>query len=271
MAIESIVYDISGVWYNKDKKNSSHGASLYDAHLFIFYSAWKCMKFQSMSAKEMKGAVLGKYKSHEINGTITKALSEIPDRTKIDFEQTRDEKFQGSNTKTFYSTFDDINPHFFHVHLINQVDLTKFIEPNSELFEMIGRLSETYRQGILTTEAYSTIEIAANILGIDLSLFDMQTGDSCSVLCNDNLKFKKPDVRAFNRVLSCYPDLHPSSIAYVGDHLKIDIIPALEAGITPIHVLNDKSGIKEETALVGSKCKYISIGNTLLLEDVLSR
>jgi HAD superfamily hydrolase (TIGR01549 family) len=88
----------------------------------------------------------------------------------------------------------------------------------------IGALREAgYRLAVLANQpAERTAELRA--LGIAPEVMAM----------SDELGLHKPDPRFFRRALELMGEPEPSSVAYVGDRVDNDVLPAADAGMRPV-------------------------------------
>ena len=83
---------------------------------------------------------------------------------------------------------------------------------------------EGYRLGVAANQPVETAELVRG-LGIDLELVGM----------SDEWGLAKPDRRFFERIAEEL-SLRPARIAYVGDRVDNDVIPARDAGMTAVFV-----------------------------------
>lgn len=233
-----IIFDIDGTLYNKKREYKPGKGSIEDAHEFFRYSTFsKALESKGMfDHDDLTNRVVEEYKKRNKEGTLLKAVEEFPEELKKRYKELL--KKHGSNGKVFVNEF-GTNSSFF-AKIVGNVDFKVILTEDKELQKMVKELKQKgYKLGILTTEIYETVQTVADILGISLDDFKLETSTRYPMLCSENVKEKKPSPEGFKKTIQITNVKSPRQIVYVGDHFKKDIEASLNCGLQAVQVTYD--------------------------------
>ncbi len=270
--IDTVVFDVDGTLYDKNiEYNYGHG-SIQTAHDFFRFFAW--MKINGgEKPREVSKSLVEQYQQiincPEKNKSLQKSIDEIPEEIKNEYLMKVDE--YGSNGKVFANEFRQ-DSKYLHREMLQHIDYSSVLADDPKLGILLESLkSRRYKLGILTTETEKTVKDVALVMGIDMSLISMDTGDEYNFLCSENVKEKKPSPEGYLKLIKIYNKTgREKDIVYVGDHLKKDIIAPMKLGLQAIHVLNiDQKPSLETVKIDGNLLQYVQIGRVYDLMDIL--
>jgi putative hydrolase of the HAD superfamily len=109
-----------------------------------------------------------------------------------------------------------------------RVDPEKFLRPDSQLAELMERLSRHYRLGMITNLRKIQVLKTLNALGVNPALFEVLIGE-------DDVKEIKPNIEPFKKALKLLAE-SPGNCAYVADSVDKDLKPAKIVGMKTILV-----------------------------------
>jgi len=129
-------------------------------------------------------------------------------------------KKHGSNSAVFRSL--GLPSDYWHQKFAT-LDKVKYYKPNKEINNTLVELKEKVKLSIFTNVKTEETMKILDIVEIDTSWFEY-------ILTGDDVKERKPALDAFELMIK-KSDLSASEILYVGDRLKVDILPARKVGI----------------------------------------
>lgn len=239
--ITHIIFDVDGTLYNKKREYKLGKGSIEDAHEFFRYTAFS----QALNSKgvfnqdDLTNKVVEEYKKRNKEGMLLKAIEEIPQDLKNSYKELL--KKHGSNGKVFVNEFGTDSG--FFAKIVGNVDFETILTEDKELQKLVQELKqEGYKLSILTTEIYNTVQTVADVLGLSLNDFKIETGTQYPILCSENVKEKKPSPEGFQRLIQITNVISPRQIVYVGDDFKKDVEAPLNCGLQAIQVTYDGTG-----------------------------
>lgn len=200
--------------------------------------------------------------------TLLKAIAEFPQELKNKYKEVL--KKHGSNGKIFVNEFGTESG--FFAKIVGNVDFESVLTEDKELQKMIQNLKQKgYGLGILTTEVYNTIHTVADILGISLNDFKIETGTQYPILCSENVKEKKPSPEGFQRLIQITNVTSPKQIMYVGDDFKKDVEAPLNCGLQATQVTYNGTGkvLFESCQIKGKQTQFAKIDKIYDLTRIL--
>jgi FMN phosphatase YigB (HAD superfamily) len=101
-------------------------------------------------------------------------------------------------------------------------------------------LDDLYADAIPCLEEIRSLGLRVGIVGNQTEALERWARDSALpadiVSSSASLGVRKPDPRFFEEVVRLAEAPHPCEVAYVGDRVDNDVLPALEAGLVAVHV-----------------------------------
>jgi FMN phosphatase YigB (HAD superfamily) len=101
-------------------------------------------------------------------------------------------------------------------------------------------LDDLYADAIPCLEEIRSLGLRVGIVGNQTKALEGWARDSVLpadvVSSSASLGVRKPDPRFFEEIVSLAEATHPSEVAYVGDRVDNDVLPALAAGLAAVHV-----------------------------------
>jgi FMN phosphatase YigB (HAD superfamily) len=101
-------------------------------------------------------------------------------------------------------------------------------------------LDDLYSDAIPCLEEVRSLGLRVGIVGNQTEALERWARDSALpadiVSSSASLGVRKPDPRFFEEVVRLAEAGHPSEVAYVGDRVDNDVLPALAAGLVAVHV-----------------------------------
>lgn len=115
----------------------------------------------------------------------------------------------------------------------NTLDKTKYYSPVKTIYKTLEKLKEKVPISIFTNLKQREVENTLKIININKSWFKF-------IIYGDDIKERKPALDGFYLMIK-KSNSPPEEILYVGDRVKVDVLPAKEVGIKTCLVW-DKSG-----------------------------
>lgn len=265
-----VIFDVDGTLYDKKREYKLGKGSIEDAHEFFRYNTFS----QALESKrkfnqdDLINRVVEEYKKRNREGTLLKAIEKFPGEIKNRYKELL--KKHGSNGKVFVNEFDADSG--FFARIVGNVDFEAILTEDKELQKMVQELKQKgYKLGILTTEVYNTVQTIADILGISLDDFKLETGTQYPMLCSENVKEKKPSPEGFQKLIHLTNVVSPKQIVYVGDHFKKDIEASLNCGLQAVQVAYDGTGKNsfESCLIKGKQEQFAKIDKVYDLTKIL--
>ena len=101
-------------------------------------------------------------------------------------------------------------------------------------------LDDLYPDAISCLEEIRSLGLRVGVVGNQTEALERWARDSALpadiVSSSASLGVRKPDPRFFEEVVRLAEATHPSEVAYVGDRVDNDVLPALDAGLVAVHV-----------------------------------
>jgi FMN phosphatase YigB (HAD superfamily) len=101
-------------------------------------------------------------------------------------------------------------------------------------------LDDLYEDAIPCLEEMRSLGLRVGIVGNQTEALERWARDSILpadvVSSSASIGVRKPDRRFFEEVVRLAEVTHPGKVAYVGDRVDNDVLPALEAGLAAVHV-----------------------------------
>ncbi len=136
----------------------------------------------------------------------------------------------GSNSAVFRSL--GYSSDFWQRHF-NTLDKKKYYAPVKIICTTLEKLKEKVQISIFTNLKPDDVENTLKLINVDKDWFKF-------IITGDDIKERKPALDGFYSMIKC-SGLHPEEILYVGDRVKVDILPAKEAGMKTCLVWNKSS------------------------------
>ena len=105
----------------------------------------------------------------------------------------------------------------------NTLDKTKYYKPVKTIYTTLEKLKEKVPISIFTNMKPDEVERTLKIIKVDKTLFKF-------IITGDDIKERKPALDGFYEMIE-RSGLPPKEILYIGDRVKIDILPAKEVGM----------------------------------------
>lgn len=105
----------------------------------------------------------------------------------------------------------------------NTLDKTKYYKPVRTVYSTLEKLKEKVPISIFTNLKPEEVESTLRIINVDKSWFKF-------IVSGDDIKERKPALDGFYLMIK-KSGLPPEEILYVGDRVKVDIIPAKRVGM----------------------------------------
>ena len=112
-----------------------------------------------------------------------------------------------------------------------KVDAKEYLTSDEELNNMLKRLKEKYKLGIITNILHKFLDDILTALDVDKNLFSY-------IVSVDNTSKSKPDKEPFLKAIEL-SGCQASECAYVGDSLTKDLIPVKSVGMKTVWVSKD--------------------------------
>ncbi|MBP6880567.1 HAD family hydrolase [Candidatus Saccharibacteria bacterium] len=126
----------------------------------------------------------------------------------------------GSNSETFASLG---KPSGFWMKYFGQIDQTLYYEPIPKIYETLNKLRETIPISVFTNNKLVNILRTFGVVNIDLDWFT-------HIISGDDIVSRKPALDGFNLIIE-KSNVPANNILYVGDRVKVDVLPANELGM----------------------------------------
>jgi HAD superfamily hydrolase (TIGR01549 family) len=131
-------------------------------------------------------------------------------------------------------------------------------------------LDDLYPDAIPCLERLRELDLRVGIVGNQTAAMEQWARDALLpadvVSSSASLGVKKPDPRFFAHVLALAEVDAPEQVAYVGDRIDNDVLPALAAGMVAVHVRRGPWGRLQR----GAPKTALSIGSLAELPDALA-
>jgi HAD superfamily hydrolase (TIGR01662 family) len=112
--------------------------------------------------------------------------------------------------------------------------------PGGWWHELTYELDDLYPDAIPCLEEIRSLGLRVGIVGNQTEALERWARDSALpadvVSSSASLGVRKPDPRFFEEIVRLSEATHPSEVAYVGDRVDNDVLPALAAGLAAVHV-----------------------------------
>ena len=105
----------------------------------------------------------------------------------------------------------------------NKLDKTRYYKPVKTVYSTLEELKEKVPISIFTNLKPEEVESTLKIINVDKSWFKF-------IISGDDIKERKPVLDGFYLMIK-KSGLPPREILYVGDRVKVDVLPAKELGI----------------------------------------
>jgi len=105
----------------------------------------------------------------------------------------------------------------------NSLDKTKYYKPVKTIFTTLRKLKEKVLISIFTNLKPEEVKNTLKIINVDKSWFKF-------IVSGDDIKERKPALDGFYLMIE-KSGLPPEEILYVGDRVKVDILPTKEVGM----------------------------------------
>ncbi len=105
----------------------------------------------------------------------------------------------------------------------NTLDKTQYYQPNEAVTQTLKKIKNNLPISIFTNLKLKEIKKTLKLVGIDPTWFS-------HIISGDEIKERKPALDGFYLMIK-QSLLDPSEILYVGDRIKVDILPAKKLGI----------------------------------------
>ena len=105
----------------------------------------------------------------------------------------------------------------------NKLDKTRYYKPVKTVYSTLEKLKEKVLISIFTNLKPEEVESTLKIINIDKSWFKF-------IISGDDIEERKPALDGFYLMIK-KSGLPPEEILYVGDRVKVDILPAKEVGM----------------------------------------
>lgn len=243
--IDAIVFDVDGTLYDKNQEKDSRIGSIQTAHDFFRFNAFKMIE-QGIKIELIPEILINQYFDLNSKNNLKNNVELIDAQLIKKYEQHL--KKYGSNGKVFSERF-GTNSNFLH-YLLSHIQFENILGENKMLVQTVNNLKKNHELGILTTEVYSTAKKVIGLIGLDLTDFQMKTGDKYGILCSENVPNKKPSPDGFIKLKEIY---NSNEIIYVGDHLVKDIKTAIDNNIHAVQVLNNNQSPQQTKKEIKSK------------------
>ncbi|MFP4424050.1 MAG: HAD family hydrolase [Candidatus Woesearchaeota archaeon] len=242
--MKALIFDVDGTLYDKHREYRTGKGSVNDAHNFFRQEAYKRALVGITDEQKTIDEVVQSYHANVAANTI---IDIIEPAILTDFMHLV-EKY-GSNGKVFSDGFGTDSS--FLATMISAIDFKDILAPDQELADTIEYLKSKYDLGIMTTERLTTVENAAEGLGLELTDFYFPEHPELAgpdgmypIICAENTRQKKPSLEPFQKVLEV-TGYDPHEVTYIGDVKHKDIDPALSLGMAAVHVNRKASAISK--------------------------
>ena len=278
--IEHIIFDADGTLYRKDVEYNPKTGSIQTAHDFFRYIAHQMLK-EGIAPREVSASLVDEYKQRIQKGTLKERVALIEASDRDEWDRLVDE--YGANGEVFnhhHRLKEQGIENFLH-NMLSNINFRITLDKDPELLKTFDYLkAKGYNLGILTSEVYSTIEDVAAAMGFEMDgfhigsdhthpdLFSESDGRHYPIICRNN-SIAKPSLDGFEKVMRILGIEDPTTIVYIGDSKKKDVVPPLRCGWQAVHVLNDDSPIRQDTVNVDGKgMNYTKIGNVYAAREL---
>jgi HAD superfamily hydrolase (TIGR01549 family) len=236
--ITHIFFDVDGTLYDKNKEYIAGKGSVDDAHKFFRYQTYELALKNHENMQFVAEESVRQYKMAMEQGVLQQTISYFPEELKKRYNDLVNK--HESNGKLFMNEFGTSIDYF--ARIVEHVDFDSILLPDPFLQETIQYLKrEGYSLGILTNEVYATIVKISRAMAFSIRDFSLNTGTEYPIFCKET-GTSKPDISSFVHALKMN-NILPQKAAYVGDSYSKDIVPALSAGMTAIHIKHSEPGI----------------------------
>ncbi|NQV12104.1 HAD family hydrolase [Candidatus Uhrbacteria bacterium] len=134
----------------------------------------------------------------------------------------------GSNSATFRSLG---LPSDYWQNQFAALDVEKYYRPVPEITETLDQLRGVVPISMFTNLKHDEIDRILEIIGINKEWFT-------SIISGDDVLERKPSLNGFKKMVEVC-NLEPQQLMYVGDRIKVDILPARELGIKTYLVFSE--------------------------------
>ncbi|MBT3814490.1 HAD hydrolase-like protein [Candidatus Woesearchaeota archaeon] len=232
--ITHLFLDVDGTLFNKKKEYILGSGSIEDVHEFFRYVTFTeaLKQGNEINENELIEKVVEEYHCRIHENNLLEYTARFSNNLKRHYHDLV--RKHGSNGKVFTHEF-ETSPGFF-AKIVGKTDFSSILTKDHKLIDTIDTIKQKGIQlGLLTTERYDTVTTIANVLGLSLDDFVVNTGAEYPILCSENVKEKKPSLEGFQKIITI-TNATPNKIAYVGDSLTKDVHPPLSLGMNAIHV-----------------------------------
>lgn len=126
----------------------------------------------------------------------------------------------GSNSRTFAELG---KPSGFWMEYYDQIDQDKYYEPIPEVYNTLDRLRKSVPISLFTNASLENAHRTLEVVKIDPNWFTY-------IVSGDDVKARKPEPDGFY-VIKDKSGVPAENILYVGDRVKVDILPAKQLGL----------------------------------------
>ena len=126
----------------------------------------------------------------------------------------------GSNSKVFTELG---KPSNFWMQYFDLMDQNKYYEPIPEIYNTLESLRSSVSISLFTNASLDNAQRTLEAVNIDLGWFTYIVG-------GDDVKARKPALDGFHLILE-KSGIPARNILYVGDRVKVDVMPAKELGL----------------------------------------
>jgi putative hydrolase of the HAD superfamily len=149
----------------------------------------------------------------------------LTDELKKEFEELYSK--HGSNSSVFRSL--GYSSAFWQKRF-NKLDKAKYYKPMKTIYTTLEKLKEKVLISIFTNLKPDEVQSTLNIIKVNKSWFKF-------IISGDDVKERKPALDGFHLMIK-KSGLPPEEILYVGDRVKVDVIPAKKVGMKTCLVWN---------------------------------
>jgi len=115
---------------------------------------------------------------------------------------------------------------------------------------LVYDLDDLYPDAIASLEGVRALGLRVGIVGNQTAALEQWVREAALpadvISSSESLGVRKPDLRFFDHVIEL-AGCEPSEVAYVGDRVDNDVLPAVAAGLTAIHVRRGPWGRLQRT------------------------
>ena len=184
-----------------------------------------------------------KFIGFDLDGTLYRSVPEVWGAIQQHMYQTvmKDQKWSREETETYVrSRYRElgsstkvlrelgINAEEFFTRIFNDIDLTKFVKPDTKLQKIMTALSARYRLGIISNNGRLAVNKKLTAIGLSPELFD-------PIISTYEVGVFKPDRAPYLMALE-KARCKPSESVFVGDREENDIAGAKAVGMHSIMV-----------------------------------